>query len=85
MGSFTIECPKIGSGTFDDPYRPDVQSDPKIKQLLDLLETKRQAGEEVKETVFFRVQIEEDKGTSFIVRITENIKSIDDWIAELSK
>jgi len=85
MGSFDIECTKIGSGTFDDPYRPDVKSDPKIKQLLDLIESKRLAGEEIRETVFFRVQIIKDKGTSFIVRITENIKSIDDWIAELSQ
>jgi len=85
MGSFKIECPRIGTGTFDDPYRPDVRADPKIKQLLDLIESKRQAGKEIRETVFFRVQIEEDKGTSFIVKITENIKSIDDWIAELSQ
>jgi len=79
-----IMCPKIGSGTMDDPYMPDLTSDPKIKQLYDLLDLKRQAGEEIQDQTFFRMRVIGDRGTEYPVEIIEGAKTIDDWIAELS-
>jgi len=80
-----IECPKIGSGTTDDPFRPDLTVNEKIKQLYDLLDLKRQAGKEIQNETFFVAVVKEDRGTSFLVEIIEETKTIDDWIAELSQ
>jgi len=79
-----IVCTKIGSGTMEDPYRPDLTSDPKIRQLFDLLDLKRQAGKEIRDQTFFRMRVIEDRGTDYLVEIVEGEKTIDDWIVELS-
>jgi len=85
MASFVIECPKIGTGTMEDPFRPDLTSNSKIKTLLDKLELKRQAGEEINEETFFLMRVKEIRETTFLVEIIERNKTIDDWINELSQ
>jgi len=61
--------PKIGTGTEDDPYRPDLSAIDEIVQLHKILDVFRRDGREIQNKTFYIVQVVRDLGNEFEVEI----------------
>ncbi len=69
MSRYKIICPKIGTGTNEDPIQPDITVDIKVKEVLDLLNQLRAKGIEYTDRSFFTYQVVKDLGDSYEVEI----------------
>jgi len=64
---------KIGSGTFEDPYRPNIMEISEIAKVNKRLQAYRQLGIEVRNITFYNVKIVEDLKTQFKIEVKDLI------------
>jgi len=89
--SRTITVPKIGDGSIDDPYRPNVDVDTKIAELKSLLNLYKEVkGKELTNKTFFCAKVLKDLDTEYEVLILEKPdieaeRTVLGWIRWLKK
>jgi len=65
--------PKIGSGTHQDPYRPDVDAIPEVAMINKRLKAFRLLGAEIRGICFYKVKVLTDLGTEFRIEVTDEV------------
>jgi len=72
--------PKIGTGTEDDPYRPNLRVIDEVVRLHEILDDFRRDGREIQNKTFYIVQVVRDLGNEFEVEIIpgRNVEKLTD-------
>jgi len=63
--------PKIGTGTHEDPYRPDINAIPEVAMINKRLNAYRLLGAEIKDICFYIVKVLNDLGAEFKIEVTD--------------
>jgi len=76
---------KTGTGTLEDPIRPDERPHTPMKELHDVLDDLRARGLEVRNKTFYVMRVVEYTDDEVEIEIEEPIKTIEEWTSELSR